>query len=122
MDNEDFVIALQQAQQWAQDYETANDIPDELLPESYDLTDIGGFDFTTEIRDQGGCGSCYTVSLVQVIESRLKLKYGDEPALLSPQYLMSCNYLTEGCDGGWAFFHGLLAENGHLVSEECAPY
>ena len=51
MDNEDFVIALQQAQQWAQDYETANDIPDELLPESYDLTDIGGFDFTTEIRD-----------------------------------------------------------------------
>jgi hypothetical protein len=35
---------------------------------------------------------------------------------------MSCNYLTEGCDGGWSFFHGYLAENGYMVSEKCAPY
>ena len=35
---------------------------------------------------------------------------------------MTCNYLNEGCDGGWSFFHGYLAENGHLVSEKCAPY
>jgi len=33
-----------------------------------------------------------------------------------------CNYLNEGCAGGWAIFHGFLAENGHLVKEECAPY
>jgi len=30
--------------------------------------------------------------------------------------------MNEGCDGGWSFFHGYLAENGHLVSEQCAPY
>lgn len=35
---------------------------------------------------------------------------------------MTCNYLTEGCDGGWSFFHGYLAENGYMVSEKCAPY
>jgi hypothetical protein len=35
---------------------------------------------------------------------------------------MTCNYLTEGCDGGWSFFHGYLAENGYLVEEKCAPY
>jgi cathepsin C len=35
---------------------------------------------------------------------------------------MQCNYLNEGCDGGWSFFHGYLAENGHMVSEQCAPY
>ena len=42
--------------------------------------------------------------------------------LLSPQFLMTCNYMNEGCDGGWPFFHGYLAENGHMVTEECAPY
>ena len=35
---------------------------------------------------------------------------------------MQCNYMNEGCDGGWSFFHGYLAENGYMVSEECAPY
>jgi len=42
--------------------------------------------------------------------------------MLSSQFLMTCNYLNEGCDGGWSFFHGYLAENGHLVDEQCAPY
>lgn len=36
--------------------------------------------------------------------------------------MLSCNYLNEGCEGGWAIFNGYLAENGHLVSEECGPY
>lgn len=36
--------------------------------------------------------------------------------------MMQCNYMNEGCDGGWAIFNGFLAENGHLVTEECAPY
>ena len=35
---------------------------------------------------------------------------------------MSCNYLNEGCEGGWPIFNGYLAENGYLVSEECSPY
>lgn len=74
------------------------------------------------VRDQGACGSCYTVSFTQVVESRLKLKYGKEVPEHSPQYLMTCNYMNEGCDGGWSFYHGYLAENGHMVSEKCAPY
>jgi len=30
--------------------------------------------------------------------------------------------MNEGCDGGWPYFHGFFGENGHLVTEECAPY
>ena len=30
--------------------------------------------------------------------------------------------MTEGCGGGWAIFHGFLAENGGLFAESCAPY
>jgi hypothetical protein len=30
--------------------------------------------------------------------------------------------MNEGCDGGWPFFHGFFAENGYLVTDDCAPY
>lgn len=43
-------------------YKSANDIPESEIPESFDWSNIDGFDFTGEIRDQGPCGSCYTVS------------------------------------------------------------
>jgi hypothetical protein len=36
--------------------------------------------------------------------------------------MMMCNYMNEGCDGGWPLFHGYLGEQGYLVTEECAPY
>jgi cathepsin C len=62
------------------------------------------------------------VSFTQIAEQRLKLKYGKKMPLLSPQFLMTCNYMNEGCDGGWPFFHGYFGENGYLVTEECAPY
>lgn len=60
------------------------EIPDKELPESFDLRNINGYDFTSEFRDQGHCGSCYTVSFIQVAEARLKMKYGKQPPLLSP--------------------------------------
>ena len=36
--------------------------------------------------------------------------------------MMTCNYMTEGCDGGWAQFHGFFHRSAHMVAEECAPY
>ena len=36
--------------------------------------------------------------------------------------LMTCNYMNEGCDGGWPHFNVFLGENGHVVPEKCAPY
>ena len=53
-------------------------IPDEELPQSYDFRNINGYDFTNDVRDQGHCGSCYTVAFAQAVESRLKLKYGKQ--------------------------------------------
>ena len=35
---------------------------------------------------------------------------------------MTCNYMNEGCDGGWPYFHGFFGEYAHLVTEDCAPY
>ena len=83
-----FKAALEKAHKWAKDHSAPDDIPDENMPESFDLSDIDGYDFTSEVTDQGACGSCYTLSFTQVIESRLKFKYGEETPQLSPQYLM----------------------------------
>jgi hypothetical protein len=35
---------------------------------------------------------------------------------------MTCNYLNEGCEGGWAILNGFFGEGAHFVSESCAPY
>lgn len=103
-------------------YETSEEIPDDELPENFDWRDVGGYNFLGPVRNQGGCGSCYTFSYIQLMQHRLQLKYGQEIPMLSPQQLMTCNYLTEGCAGGWSQMNGFFNLNSYLVEEECAPY
>lgn len=57
-------------------YKNAQEIPDGDIPDSMDFRDIDGYDFTSYFRDQAHCGSCYTISFTQVMEARLKMKYG----------------------------------------------
>lgn len=47
----DFEEALKKAQSWAKKYKTADEIPDALIPESYDFRNLDGFDFTNPLRD-----------------------------------------------------------------------
>ena len=76
--------ALDKVQEWYKKYNSADEIPEKHIPEQYDMRNIDGFDFTNPLRDQGACGSCYTVSFTQVIESRLKQRYGKKVPVLSP--------------------------------------
>ena len=69
-------------------YKTADEIPDKEVPQDYDLSNIEGFDFTGKVRDQGSCGSCYTVSFVQAVESRLKYNTGKDSGPLSAQHIL----------------------------------
>ena len=120
--DKNFEKVLAEAQSYQKKYATADDIPDEELPESYDFRNIQGYDFTNIHVDQSVCGSCYTMGFVQAMNSRLKLKYGKHVQNLSPQHLLQCNFLNEGCNGGQPTFNALFAENAFLVSEKCAPY
>ena len=72
----EFPKALEDAQKFQKKYSSAAEIPDSDLPENFDWRSVGGYDFTGEHRDQGHCGSCYTVSFTQIAENRLKIKYG----------------------------------------------
>lgn len=42
--------------------------------------------------------------------------------LLSPQQILSCNFIAEGCAGGWPLTNGIFAHSFPLVGEKCAPY
>jgi hypothetical protein len=64
-------------------YTNAESIPDSEIPDNFDWRSIGNFNFMNELRDQGPCGSCYTVSFTQIAENRLKIKYGKEIPKLS---------------------------------------
>ena len=83
-DDPKFAKTLEKAQQYQKKYKKANDIPDDDLPDSLDWRNYDGYDFTSYFRDQGKCGSCYTISFTQVMEARLKLKYGKQPPQVSP--------------------------------------
>ena len=64
-------------------YKTASEIPESEIPQSYDLRNVNGVNFMGKVRDQGRCGSCYTVAFVTLIESRLRYLGGSAPPDLS---------------------------------------
>ena len=84
--DKDFAASQAKAQKFMKKYTNAQDIPDAELPEAHDFRDIDGYDYTSYFRDQGHCGSCYTISFTQVMEARLKLKYAMQPPMVSPNF------------------------------------
>jgi cathepsin F len=71
----------------------ANDIPDSF--------DWRLHEAVTEVRNQGGCGSCWAFSAVQNIEGQFALKTHNL-GFFSPQQLVDCDHEGEdaGCNGG----------------------
>jgi len=45
-------------------YASAESIDSAELPAEFDMRNVMGHDFTSKIRDQGSCASCYSVSFV----------------------------------------------------------
>ena len=74
------------------------------LPDSFDWRSIGASDYTTPIKNQSDCGSCWAFATVGPLESNIKIRDGDEVDL-SEQWLVSCNQEGWGCDGGSGWAH-----------------
>ena len=74
--DKEFESVLEKARKYQKLYAKSQDIPDSEIPEQLDFRNMDGYDFTSYFRDQGKCGSCYTISMTQVMEARIKLKYG----------------------------------------------
>jgi len=56
--------------------------------------------YTTPVKDQGYCGSCWAFSATEQIESDAMRTLGTT-YVLSPQQITSCDRTSLGCNGGW---------------------
>ncbi len=94
------------------------------LPASIDWRSKG---VVNPIKDQGQCGSCWTFSTIQALESAVAIKTGVLNSL-SEQELVDCDNRANGgsdhgCNGGLmdnAF--NWISKNGGICSEAAYPY
>jgi hypothetical protein len=72
-------------------------------PSSFDWRNYNGQDWTTEIRDQGSCGSCWAFSSLAVIESKIDINLNNSSFNkdLSEQDVITNNPYGGSCDGGY---------------------
>jgi|GEM_PF-2787512 C1A family cysteine protease len=98
------------------------------LPNFFDWRDLhGGLDYTTPVRDQGNCGSCWSFAALGAFEANIEAYYNN-PNLnidLSEQDLVSC-YLGDGCNGAYtgeieSLFNDYFQNTG-VANETCFPY
>jgi C1A family cysteine protease len=91
-------------------------------PSTFDWRDVSGTDWTTTIKDQGPCGSCWAFGSLAAMEAQNNIEEGN-PSIdmdLSEQFLLSCS--PGSCDG-WYISRTLnwLRDTG-TVDEACFPY
>jgi len=76
-----------------------------------------------KIRDQGKCGSCWAHAASEVLSDRFCIaSNGTIDVELSPQDMVSCDWLDHGCSGGilttsWAYLY-----YWGVVTDSCKPY
>jgi len=84
-----------------------------------------------EIRDQGGCGSCWAFGAVTAMSDRICIhSKGEKHSHVSSENLLSCCYSCGfGCNGGfpgaaWSFWNrkGLVTGGLYDSHQGCQPY
>jgi papain like protease len=107
------------------------------LPPSFSWKNYQGSDWTTPVKHQGNCGSCWDFAAIGTLESIIKIRE-NRPEIeldLSEQYVLSClpaaaNNYGLGCLGGTPYkaFYYMMNDgvegnyaNG-AIPESCFPY
>ena len=78
--------------------------------------------YTTPVKDQGYCGSCWAFSATEQLESD-SMRLLSTEFILAPQQIVSCDTQSSGCGGGWptwAFDYVMSA--GGQEQESVYPY
>ena len=100
-----------------------DEIDEKTLPKNWDWRDVGGENFYSEEITQGGCGSCYVVSTISILESRLRIKtLNKDKTKFSVQFPLSCSFYTEGCGGGFPIVLGKFLHDFEIVPKDCLEY
>lgn len=72
-------------------------------------------------KDQGRCGGDYAFTTASNAESRFAIKTG-KLYDLSEQYLLDCDTMSQGCEGGWHESAGYLLSTQGAVLEKDYPF
>lgn len=73
------------------------------------------------VRDQAQCGSCWAFAAAEVLADRYCIA-GKPHGALSPQDLVSCDYLDDACNGGSLDTEWSWIRNHGITTEACFPY
>lgn len=90
---------------------------------SFDWRNYNGGDYTTPVRNQGGCGSCWAFGAVAALESKVEITAAN-PELnpdASEQHLI-CEGSLGDCNGGWEYKAVEYFYNTGVVTEQELPY
>jgi C1A family cysteine protease len=95
-------------------------------PASFDWRNVGGKNFITAVKDQGGCGSCVAFGSTATVEGTFRVQRND-PNLavdLSEAHLFYCYAKSQGrnCGNGWWVPPALDSYKTGVVDEACFPY
>jgi len=105
------------------------DSPNVTLPDEFDWrnsticggTKAGGC--VSPVRAQGGCGSCYSFSVMGMMESRVMVKsQGKIRPTFSVQDQINCNPYDQGCYGGYPYSASKYGQDYGITTEQCTPY
>jgi C1A family cysteine protease len=78
--------------------------------------------YTTPVKDQAQCGSCWAFSATEQIESDIMRTTG-QTMILSPQQIVSCDSTSYGCQGGWTEnAYDYVKSSGGLELDTDYPY
>ncbi|MFX0126136.1 MAG: C1 family peptidase [Candidatus Hodarchaeota archaeon] len=102
-------------------------------PEKFNWKNIDGKDWTTPVRNQGNCGSCWLFSAMGALESVINIKEGcaELDPDLSEQYILSCLPAAGSCNGGNVekcvfYFINITSSAGNyrngVILESCLGY
>lgn len=95
---------------------------DLYTPETFDSR-VQWPDCIHPIRNQLKCGSCWAFASSEVLSDRFCIaSEGKVDVILSPQDLVSCDFLDKGCNGGSLLFSWIYLRLFGIVTDECKPY
>eukprot|EP01038_Epipyxis_sp_PR26KG_P010130 gene10130-13628_t len=78
--------------------------------------------YTTAVKDQGYCGSCWAFSATEQIESDSMRTLG-KSFVLSPEQITQCDTTSQGCNGGWTErAYNYVKKAGGIETDANYPY